>query len=369
MCHVWSRKQRRKQVIKMSDKKQKLSKEEGAGAHERVDPDDFVSTSTLHPSLHHPAARAWSEPTLEAKRLMYPLFVRDSKDDKDVKGFEPNKQWGSANGYASLIAHLQHLQSLGLTSCMLFGVVNDKDEIGKLADHPETPVIAALKSIRQALPDMFVSVDVCLCEYTSHGHCGLLKLDDKDGAAVIDNSATLTRLAAVAVEYAKAGAHMVCPSDMMDGRVHKIKQALEANGFQHVMIMAYTSKKASTFYAPFRQAVDSTFTGNRKRYQHPVGSTSHALRAFERDLSEGADVVIVKPSLFYGDIISAFAETRSVPVAAYIVSGEYVMLKGYGERTGDMRSVIEESHLSLIRAGASILITYFAPEILSYLKA
>lgn len=326
------------------------------------------SSVTLHPSLHHPAARAWSEPTIDAKSLMYPLFVREAPEDKNIKGFEPNKQWGSANNFATLIAHLRDLhENLGLTSCMLFGVVGDKDEAGKLADDPNTPVIVALKAIRQALPNLFVAVDVCLCEYTSHGHCGLIK-EERDGSEVIDNAATVDRLAKVALTYAQAGAHMVCPSDMMDGRIGKIKSVLEANGYSHVMIMAYTSKKASTFYAPFRQAVDSTFKGDRKRYQHPVGSISHAVRALERDIREGADVFIVKPSLFYGDIISTFAANKAVTVAAYVVSGEYVMLKQYAEQTGDLRSVVEESHLSLIRAGASILITYFAPELLRFSK-
>lgn len=349
----------------MKMKKQKVDTLE----EQRSDNPVEFSLITLHPSLHHPAARAWSEPSIEAKRLMYPIFVREAKDDKAIQGFEPNKQWGSGNDFATLIQHLSKLHSQGLTSCMLFGVVSDKDEVGKLADDSNTPVILALKSIRKSIPGMFVAVDVCLCEYTSHGHCGVLKAEEKDGSAVIDNKKTLDRLSTVALEYCRAGAHMVCPSDMMDGRIGSIKRTLEENGFQDVMIMAYTSKKASTFYGPFRQAVDSTFTGNRKRYQHPVGSTSHSLRAFERDVSEGADVVIVKPSLFYGDIISTFAQNKTVPVAAYVVSGEYVMLKGYGQQTGDLRSVVEESHLSLIRAGASILITYFAPEILDYLKS
>lgn len=170
--------------------------------------------------------------------------------------------------------------------------------------------------------------------------------------------------------YAQAGAHMVCPSDMMDGRVREIKSVLAHHGFPHVMIMSYTSKKASTMYAPFRLAVDSTFTGDRKRYQHPIGSTMHAVRALERDMEEHADVCIVKPSLFYGDIIKEFTQRQqSLPVAAYVVSGEYVMLKMYGERTGDLNAVISEAHLSLIRAGVSILITYFTPELLELIKA
>ena len=161
-------------------------------------------------------------------------------------------------------------------------VVREKDAHGSQADANDTPVIRALKAIRRAIPELFVAVDVCLCEYTDHGHCGLLKKDKLDGQEVIDNSATLDRLARVARAYGEAGAHMVCPSDMMDGRVAAIRHALDSADLRHVMIMAYTSKKASSMYAPFRQAVDSTFTGNRKRYQHPIGSTSHAERALER---------------------------------------------------------------------------------------
>ncbi|KAJ8509489.1 hypothetical protein ON010_g18758 [Phytophthora cinnamomi] len=196
-----------------------------------------------------------------------------------------------------------------------------------------------------------------MCEYTDHGHCGILR--DVDGEQVLDNARTLERLASIALAYARAGAHMVCPSDMMDNRVGAIRKIFNDNGFEHVSIMAYTSKKASVMYAPFRDAVESTFQGDRKRYQHPVGSTSHAALAFERDVLQGADSVIVKPSLFYSDIVASFAAKKTVPVVCYLVSGEYKMVKDYGDSTNSLESVVREAHLGLLRAGASVLVTLF----------
>ncbi|GMF47270.1 unnamed protein product [Phytophthora fragariaefolia] len=250
----------------------------------------------------------------------------------------------------------------GLSSVMLFGVVDDKDARGSMADADATPVIKCTGALRRALPELLVACDVCMCEYTDHGHCGILR--DVDGEPVLDNARTLERLSSIALAYAKAGAHMVCPSDMMDNRIGAIRQTFNANGFEHVSIMAYTSKKASVMYAPFRDAVESTFQGDRKRYQHPVGSTSHAALAFERDVQQGADSVIVKPSLFYSDIVASFAAKKTVPVVCYLVSGEYKMVKDYGDSTNSLESVVREAHLGLLRAGASVLITYFTPYIL-----
>lgn len=321
-------------------------------------------TTTLHSSLHHPAQRQWSEPHFHPSQLMYPLFVTPRHDDRVINGLEPNKQWGAqADGsFSTLIKHLKELQAKGLTSVMLFGVVEDKDAHGSMADDVNTPVIKATQVIRQQIPELLVSCDVCMCEYTDHGHCGLLR--SVDGEDIINNGSTIDRLANIALAYARAGAHMVCPSDMMDNRIASIRTALDANSFSHVSIMAYTSKKASCMYAPFRDAVESTFKGDRKRYQHPIGSTSHAAQAFERDEREGADIVIVKPSLFYTDIVRSFADKKTLPVACYVVSGEYKMLSDYGNSTDSMESVVREAHLSLLRAGASVLITYFTPYIL-----
>jgi len=321
--------------------------------------------SQIHPSLHHLAAREWTEPHLHGSNLVYPLFVTRLTEDKLIPQFGPNKQWGAGpdgKSYLTLVEYLLTLQSKGLRSVMLFGVVTDKDEHGSSAEKLDTPVIVACGAIRSALPEMMVMCDVCLCEYTDHGHCGVLRTIDGEDA--INNIESCSRLAQVAVAYANAGAHWVCPSDMMDGRIAAIRTALNKNGFDHVGILAYTSKKASVMYAPFRAAVDSTFTGDRKRYQQPVGSVVHARRALTRDLSEGADAVLVKPSLFYGDIVKSVSENAQVPVACYVVSGEYVMLLDYAKRTNDLPSILHESHVGLLRAGASILITYFTPELL-----
>ncbi|RLN95044.1 hypothetical protein BBJ28_00023786 [Nothophytophthora sp. Chile5] len=320
--------------------------------------------NSLHSSLHHPAQRAWSEPHVHPSQLMYPLFVTMRVEDKPIRGLEPELQWGQGAGgsFATLVTHLRALMAKGLTSVMLFGVVENKDARGSMADDENTPVIKCTLALRKALPELLVACDVCMCEYTDHGHCGILR--SVDGEKVIENASTVDRLANIALAYAKAGAHMVCPSDMMDSRIAGIRAIFDANDFQHVSIMAYTSKKASVMYAPFRNAVESSFQGDRKRYQHPVGSTSHAELAFQRDLKEGADIVIVKPSLFYADIVASFAAKKSLPVACYLVSGEYKMLMDYGNSTDSLESVVREAHLSLLRAGASVLITYFTPFIL-----
>lgn len=279
-------------------------------------------------------------------------------------------QWGSANEYKTLVAHLEELVAIGLRSVMLFGVVTNehKDDQGSWSLKTETPVIVVTRILRKVLPKLMVMCDVCLCEYTSNGHCGMLKETGFVEGDVIDNKPSVDILAKTALSYAKAGAHWVCPSDMMDGRVKAIRQVLDESGFEHVGIMSYTSKKASTMYAPFRAAVDSTFTGDRKRYQQPCGSVSHSLQALDRDIAEGASVVLVKPALFYGDIIRQFKQRCNLPIACYVVSGEYVMLQDYAKRAGDLKAVLRESHIGLIRAGASILITYFTPILLQMIK-
>ena len=334
----------------------------------------LVMTS-LHSSLHHSAAREWMEPHLHPSSLVYPLFVTNNSIDKPIPGFSPNMQWGSGedSNFTTLVTHLTPLIARGLRSIMLFGVVDNKTPNGDMADDKSTPVISCLKALSSnpATSQLMLMADVCMCEYTDHGHCGVLRKigpEGKEEEDVIDNIPTCHRLATIAVAYAKAGAHCVCPSDMMDGRIGTIRAALDANGkYSHVSIMAYTSKKASCMYSPFRAAVDSTFTGDRKRYQQPIGATGIGLRALKRDIKEGADYVIVKPALFYADLIHQFATQSDRPVACYIVSGEYKMLKDYGDSCGCLEDVVKESHISMIRSGASILITYFAPEILNWL--
>ncbi|KAF4677961.1 hypothetical protein FOL47_008065 [Perkinsus chesapeaki] len=338
----------------------------------------------LHSSLFHPSCREWLEPHLHPSQLIWPVFVTQKVEDKEIPGFRwiatnrrlqrfgylsPNMQYGRGDKgtYPGLIKKLMELVKKGLKHVMVFGVVEDKDPNGSMADADICPVIECIKSIKShtELCNICILADVCMCEYTSHGHCGILRI--VNGEECIDNKQTVCRLANIALKYAIAGADIVCPSDMMDSRIASIRDILDTSGYEHVQIMAYTSKKASVMYAPFRDAVDSTFKGDRKRYQHPVGSSSIAMRALERDLSEGADLVIVKPSLFYGDIIHQFKESSNIPVVAYIVSGEYKMLYDYGQATGDMNSVVRESHISILRAGATVLITYFTPYILDNL--
>ncbi|KAH9117517.1 hypothetical protein LEN26_012625, partial [Aphanomyces euteiches] len=341
---------KRKQVGTLVDPSPQAKKLEHKTSHDSEVP-AVEHSRRLHSSLSHPALRAWTEPNLHASQLIYPLFVTARPDDNPIRGLEPNVQWGNRSNYATLIAHLEGLVTKGLKSVMLFGVVENKDARGCMADDPSTPVIECTKAIREALPSLLISCDVCMCEYTDHGHCGILKTID-GGEEIIDNEATLVRLSTIALAYAQAGAHMVCPSDMMDNRISAIRTKLNEHGFSHVSIMAYTSKKASCMYAPFRDAVESTFKGDRKRYQHPVGSTTHALLAYDRDVAEGADSVIVKPSLFYGDLVRALSDKKLVPVACYVVSGEYKMLKDYGDSTGSMEAVVREAHVSLLRSGA-----------------
>jgi porphobilinogen synthase len=318
----------------------------------------------LHASLRHPSCRSsFLEPKIHASQLVWPVFVTSRESDKEIGGcFKyPNIQWGAGKHktYDTLLQQcVQLVEEHGMRHLMLFGVVDHKDSIGSLADLAgQSPILDCIKAIRAEprLNRMSLFTDVCLCEYTDHGHCGIVHPETN----TINNPASVERLAKVAVEYAKAGADVVCPSDMMDSRVGAIRDRLDESGCDHVMIMSYTSKKASVLYSPFRDAVESTFKGNRSTYQHPVGSAGIARRALTRDVAEGADMVLVKPSLMYTDIISDLKARCDLPVAAYLVSGEYKMLSEYGNDR-----IIREAHLSLVRAGANCLVTYFTPWIL-----
>ena len=321
----------------------------------------------LHASLRHPALRSsFLEPKIHSSQLVWPVFLTSRSEDRSIGGcFDyPNQQWGKSSGYSSLIEECVSLYDMGLRHVMLFGVVDSKDDRGTFADSSDgSPVLEGLEALRSdsRLNGMSIFADVCLCEYTDHGHCGLI---DKSGS--IDNTSSVSRLAEIAVHYAKAGADVVCPSDMMDSRVGAIRDKLDASNNFHVQILAYTSKKASVMYAPFRHAVESNFKGSRDTYQHPIGAARLAMRALERDLQEGADMVLVKPALFYTDIIQSYSKSANVPIAAYIVSGEYKMLNDYaGNKDGQLLSqVAREAHISLARAGANVLISYFTPWIL-----
>jgi len=247
-------------------------------------------------------------------------------------------------------------QADGINSILLFGIPDDKDDIGSHAYDPEAPVQSAIRAIKQQLPDLLVITDVCLCEYTDHGHCGIVI----DGEIV--NDPTVDQLVRTAISHAAAGADIVAPSDMMDGRVGAIRQALDERGFEQTAIMAYAAKYCSAFYGPFREAASSAPAfGDRRSHQMDPANAAEALREVEQDIAEGADIVMVKPAMTYLDVIARVKERFGYPTAAYHVSGEYAMLKA-AARNGwiDEPRAMLETLTSIRRAGADIIITYYA---------
>ncbi|KAI7834259.1 tetrapyrrole biosynthesis, porphobilinogen synthase [Kickxella alabastrina] len=322
--------------------------------------------SLLHAGYHNPVQRPWQvERTLTKGTFMYPIFITDEDDALIPIASMPNQY---RIGINQLEAFIVPLFAKGLRAVMLFGVPNDsvKDEFGTAADSPNGPVIQAIKLLKSKFSGLLVSCDVCLCEYTSHGHCGYLNADH-----TIDNTASVKRIAEVAVNYAKAGADNVAPSDMMDGRMRAIKQGLLDAGLSHrVSLMAYSAKYASALYGPFRDAACSGAQfGDRSAYQLPPGSRGLGRRAIERDMREGADIIMVKPAMFYLDIIRDAKELApDHPIAAYQVSGEYAMIH-HAATAGvfDLKTAVLESMTSLQRAGCNLILTYFTPELLEWL--
>ncbi|KAK0527161.1 Aminolevulinate dehydratase [Tilletia horrida] len=324
--------------------------------------------SYLHASYGHPLTRALQSQSksLTKDMFMYPIFITDDPDAAIPLASMPGQcRWGVNR----LEGFLGPLVKKGLKSVILFGVPTKtpKDDRGSLADDPSTPVILALQKLRSLFPSLYLATDVCLCEYTSHGHCGILHPDGS-----INNAPSTERLAAVAVAYAKAGAHCVAPSDMMDGRVGEIKRALIREGLaSKTTLMAYSAKFASGLYGPFRDAVDSAPSfGDRRCYQLPPHARGLARRAIARDLAEGADIIMVKPGLPYLDILAeARSElARDVPLAVYQVSGEFAMLHA-GAKSGvyELKRMAFETAESMVRAGATLLLTYFTPDFLDWL--
>lgn len=300
------------------------------------------------------------ETTLERRNLVYPLFV--------VEGENIKEEISSLKGIFHfsldrLEEEIKELVNLGIQYVILFGIPNEKDAFGKEA-YSETGIVQeAIRKVKEIAPDMYVITDVCMCQYTDHGHCGILS---KEG--YVQNDVTLPYLARIAVSHAKAGADMVAPSDMMDGRVAAIRAALDENGFMNVPIMSYSAKYASSFYGPFRAAAHSAPAfGDRKTYQMDIANTDEALREVELDLEEGADIVMVKPALSYLDIIRRVKDNFNAPIAAYNVSGEYAMVKMAVENGLLDEKAIYESVLSIKRAGADIVITYFAKELCKWI--
>ncbi len=295
------------------------------------------------------------ETRLSVDNLIYPLFV--------VHGRNVKREVSSMTGIFQLsvdniILEAKDVHSLGIPAVILFGIPEHKDETGSEAYADSGIVQQAVKAIKDNIPDLLVITDVCLCEYTSHGHCGVVK----DGRVL--NDPTLELLAKESVSHVKAGADIVAPSDMMDGRVSAIRQALDSEGFEHIPVMSYAAKYSSAFYGPFRDAAESTPQyGDRKSYQMDPANSREAMQEIALDIEEGADIVMVKPALPYLDIICKIKERWDLPVAAYQVSGEYAVVKAAG-RLGwiDETRVMMETLTSIKRAGADLIITYFAKD-------
>ena len=296
-----------------------------------------------------------SETHLRPDQFVFPLFVVPGKK---IRQEIPSMPGIFRLSVDQLAAEARECLKLGIRAVILFGLPEKKDGVGSGAHAKNGIIQLAIRELKNAVPELLVITDVCLCEYTDHGHCGCL-IDNE-----VDNDATLEILAKTALSHAEAGADMVAPSDMMDGRVAEIRAALDENNYQEVPIMSYAVKYASAFYGPFRDAADcAPQFGDRKSYQMDPANSREALREATLDVDEGADILIVKPAVAYVDIISRLREEFDLPVAAYHVSGEYAMIKAAAERGWiDGDKVMEETLLSIRRAGADIIITYCAKE-------
>lgn len=293
--------------------------------------------------------------------LVYPLFLEEGTKIKTEIPSMPGQYRLSLD---MLDEELNKLNELGINSVLLFGIPLEKDPLGKEAYNDKGIVQEGVRVIKKHSPNMVVITDVCMCEYTSHGHCGIL---GEDG---VQNDITITYMAKVALSHAKAGADIVAPSDMMDGRIQEIRKALDENGFKELPIMAYSVKYASSFYGPFRDAADSAPTsGDRKQYQMDYRYSIDAISEARSDIEEGADFIIVKPALSYLDVIRKIRDNFDVPVVAYSVSGEYAMAKAAALNGWiDEKNIVMEKTYAMKRAGANIIITYYAKEIAQWIK-
>jgi porphobilinogen synthase len=301
------------------------------------------------------------ETRLSADQLIYPLFIMPGKDKREAIPSMPGIDRISVD---QLKKEAGECIELGINSLLLFGLPEKKDAMGSGAHAQDGIVQQAIRELKNAVPEMNVITDVCLCEYTDHGHCGCLIGHD------VDNDTTLELLAKTALSHARAGADMVAPSDMMDGRVSEIRAALDENDFHMVPIMSYAVKYASAFYGPFRDAADcAPQFGDRRSYQMDPANSREALREATLDVEEGADILMVKPAVAYLDIISHLHDEFDLPVAAYHVSGEYAMIKAAAEKGWiDGDKIMAETLLSIRRAGADIIITYGAKDMARMLR-
>jgi porphobilinogen synthase len=309
---------------------------------------------------NEPMRRLFRETSLGVDDLIYPLFVIHGRGVRHEVESMPGVFQYSVD---KLTREAKEIAALGINAVLLFGIPESKDESGSSAYQTDGVIQQAIRAIKKAVPELLVITDVCLCEYTSHGHCGLVVDGD------VDNDKTLDLLARMALSHAEAGADIVAPSDMMDGRVKAIREALDDSGFINVPIMSYAAKYASAFYGPFRDAAQSAPQfGDRRSYQMDSANVREALREAEQDVAEGADIIMIKPALAYLDVISKVRATFNHPVAAYNVSGEYSMVKAAASRGWiDERWVVMEILTSIKRAGADVIITYHAKDVARWL--
>jgi porphobilinogen synthase len=294
--------------------------------------------------------------------LVYPMFVIEGKGIKQeiapmpgIFRFSPDQ----------LPPEVEDIARLGIPAILLFGIPEEKDEVGSSAYQPEGVIPQAIRTIKKTVPELLVVTDVCLCEYTSHGHCGIVVNGH------VDNDQTLPLLARTALSHAEAGADIVAPSDMMDGRIKAIREALDEEGLQHIPILSYAVKYASAFYGPFREAAESAPQfGDRGSYQMDPPNLREALREVEQDIAEGADIIMIKPALAYLDVLRRVRDTFHYPLAAYNVSGEYAMVKAAAQRGWlDEKRIVIEIITAIKRAGADIILTYHAKDIARWLQS
>ena len=295
------------------------------------------------------------ETTLSADDFIYPLFAVPGSGVREPVGSMPGVFHLSVD---QLVQEAEEVKALGIPAILLFGIPEKKDEVGSGAYGEDGIVQRAVRQLKKNVSDLLVVTDVCMCEYTSHGHCGVIKEGE------VDNDATLDLLARTALSHAEAGADMVAPSDMMDGRVGAIREVLDENGFSHIPIMSYAAKYCSSFYGPFREAAHSAPQfGDRRSYQMDPANSREAIREISLDVEEGADIIMVKPALAFLDVIRWARREFDLPLAAYNVSGEYSMIKAAAEKGWlDGNRVMMEVLTSIKRAGADIIITYFAKD-------
>jgi len=296
------------------------------------------------------------ETRISKDSLIYPMFFEEGENIFEEIESMPGQYRMSIDRCDGVI---KELLDAGVKSVMLFGIPKHKDEVGSEAYHDHGIVQEAIRYIKENYPYIYVIGDVCMCEYTSHGHCGILKGYD------VDNDTTIKYIAKIALSQVEAGADMVAPSDMMDGRVSEIRELLDANGYENIPIMSYSAKYASAFYGPFRAAADSAPAfGDRKTYQMDVHNIREALKEVYDDVAEGADIVMVKPAMSFLDVVTKVKEITDIPVAAYSVSGEYAMVKSAAKNGFiDEEKIMCEMAVSAFRAGADIYITYYAKEL------